>query len=102
MTITYNKICNASVLHEQLVSAGFIVQGVSCMGDKTIVYLSDTETKDPTPIVETHLYKPEPTPEEQRISDLELTLADQIAENAELNARVSDTELVIADLLAAQ
>ncbi|TEB13352.1 hypothetical protein [Pelotomaculum propionicicum] len=48
-----------------------------------------------------------PTPKEarkvevdQRISDLELALADQMAKNTELEQRQQDSELALADIIA--
>lgn len=37
---------------------------------------------------------------DQRTSDLELALADQMAKNVELEQRQQDTELALADILA--
>jgi hypothetical protein len=59
--IEFKKRCNAGVLHSELVKAVFDIFGVSTAGDITIVHLKDTEIKDPTAIVETHVYSEGPS-----------------------------------------
>lgn len=56
--VRFKKKCNPIDLHSELVEAGFQFHGVTCEDDITIVHLKDVETKDPTPIVEAHVYVP--------------------------------------------
>jgi hypothetical protein len=53
----YTKKCEPGKLDKELRAAGFDIYGVSWAGSKTIIHLKDTETKDPTPIVEAHVYE---------------------------------------------
>jgi hypothetical protein len=52
----YVKKCEAGKLHDELIAAGFDIDGVSTWGDKTTVHLKDTETKNPDSIVNAHVY----------------------------------------------
>jgi len=54
----YIKKTNIAKLHNELVAAGFLIDGVSYneATNTTTVHLKDEETKDPTPIVEAHVY----------------------------------------------
>lgn len=59
--VEFAKKCEAGKLHAELVAAGFDIDGVSTIDsakeNKVIVHLKDTETKDPAPIVEAHIYE---------------------------------------------
>jgi hypothetical protein len=55
--IQYKKLSEAGKLTIELRQAGFKVIGVTCDGTITTVHLDDSETKDPTPIVEKHVYE---------------------------------------------
>ena len=54
----YAKKVNVWKLHRELVEAGFDIEGVNYdeKENKIVVHLKDEETKDPTPIVEAHIY----------------------------------------------
>jgi len=54
----YPKKCNIWKLSRELVDAGFLIEGVSYDEGRnvTTVHLKDEETKDPTSIVEAHVY----------------------------------------------
>ena len=58
MNKEFTKKVNVWKLHRELVEAGFDIEGVSYdeKENKTIVHLKDGKTKDPTPIVEAHIY----------------------------------------------
>lgn len=61
---TYPKKCEVGKLTEELKNAGYDIFGVSGYGGnveknikpETIVHLANTETKDPTSIVNAHVY----------------------------------------------
>lgn len=77
----YNKICDVVKLTEELKAAAFNVIGVTFTGSATIVYLADTETKDPKTIVEAHVLPdpvmpPPPESQEDQINDLGAQLFD--------------------------
>jgi len=56
--IEFRKRCEPTKLHKELVNAGFDIHGVSTIEPGiTIVHLKDTEEKDPTSIVEDHVYE---------------------------------------------
>lgn len=42
------------LLHKELKEAGFSVDGVTVDGDRTVVILHDSETKDPSAIIAAH------------------------------------------------
>lgn len=65
----FNKQCGVGKLSEELKSAGFDIHGCSNAGDRTTIHLKDTETKDPTDIVEKHIYIAPPTPEQLQAKD---------------------------------
>ena len=52
----FSKKCEAGKLTAELKAAGFDIFGVSTAGDTTIVHLKDTETKDPTTLINNHTY----------------------------------------------
>jgi len=54
--LMFKKKCNPGFLSEELRNAGFLIYGVSAADDLTIIHLYDEETKDPKPIVDTHVY----------------------------------------------
>lgn len=58
VTREYIKQVNAQKLHNELVAAAFDIEGVSYDNGTTkcIIYLKDTEIKDPTSIVNGHIY----------------------------------------------
>lgn len=55
--LEFAKKCEAGKLHRELAAAGFDLWGVNTTEDKTIVHLKETETKDPAPVVEAHIYE---------------------------------------------
>lgn len=56
----YTKLVEVGALHKLLVASGFDVKGVSYDSGKNrcTVHLADTETKDPTAIVDSYIYVP--------------------------------------------
>lgn len=52
--ITIKKDVNVRQLHDELESAGFLVEGVSSSGDNLKVMLSDSENKDAQTIITAH------------------------------------------------
>ena len=84
--IKFSKKCNTADLHKELVAAGFAIHGVSS-GDDTIVHLEDTETKDPFPIVDDHVYITPLSTEEIMANDKNIFAAATQSDKIKLIAR---------------
>jgi hypothetical protein len=59
-TFQFNKKVDPGVLHKILASSGFIIIGITYDSGTNIsnVMLDDTETKDPTSVVDAYVYTP--------------------------------------------
>jgi hypothetical protein len=64
--LVFDKQCNIEVLTTELKNAGFKISGCSGRGKLTVIHLYDDETKNPTRIVDAHIYTAPKTPEEMR------------------------------------
>lgn len=80
--IQFNKKCNVTTLTQELAAAGFDIFGCTNADMLTIVHMKDTETKDPTAIVNAHIFTApiEKTPADWKNDlDTAATVADKIA-----------------------
>lgn len=76
--IKFNKKCNLDKLKAELIAAGFDIYGCSGENDdiinfhETTVHLKDTEMKNPTAIVNNHIYTDDAKPKTEKETLLEL------------------------------
>jgi hypothetical protein len=54
--IKFDKKTNATELTKELINANFDIYGVVSSADETEIILKDTETKNPSKIVEKHIF----------------------------------------------
>lgn len=57
--ISYNKFCDCGLLQSELTNNDFLVDYIMVENNTTTIYLNDSETKDPSDIVNAHIV---PTP----------------------------------------
>lgn len=54
--LEFRKKVNTGRLHKDLVAAGYKVVGISCADERCLLDLSEDEKKNPTQIINSHVY----------------------------------------------
>lgn len=65
--VTFERKCRADILTQELRDAGFQIYGVSTKNNVTTIHFYDEEKKNPTPIVDAHVYVAPLTDEELQL-----------------------------------